>query len=651
MRRIGPWTLGALVLAVSLGLGFRAGRSRRTHQSPQLDLAPQPDLGEPAPLYRPCRAEQPARVERATSRTSPRVAVVGAALATSLVLFGLVGVSGALSSTATVTTTFKATQGTFVSENRPTSNYGRNATLQAVDGSDVKRILIRFDLSDIPEGTTVSSATLRLFVVDSSPQAGEVHGVVGSWVGVSTTWSSAPLVDSKIADISEPAKRGTWREADVKSAVNPGGSVNFYVVTQSDDGVGYRSVKGGSQAPTLVVEWSDTGVPSTATSVPTPTATFTPVPPTPTYTPTPTRTWTPTPTFTPVPPTPTYTPTPTRTLTPTPTPTYTPTPTPTPTPAPAPTATPRPSSTPTPTPTEVVPTQTYTPTATAAERSRLGMVLFSGETGFDSHVDDLIANNITDLRVDIPNYQDTTWLAQSKAAVIRAVAKGARVTWGITSNSYSNPAYTISAANWPTFRQAILDAAAWAQANGVYEFQLGNEEELHNDDTTMTDAALQADLKAVATDVQKIFTNGNVSYTTTGDWFMGMWHTLGRGDIDILAFNMYLNQYDANPSGTDRYVNLATDLAGLQTTLANMISWWGADHTYITEFNLNYIDLNHYSTNETTQASAISSMIDYIRAAGVTRADFFCYINDLYGARKADGTYRQLWDILQEVNG
>ena len=54
--------------------------------------------------------------------------------------------------------------------------------------------------------------------------------------------------------------------------------------------------------------------------------------------------------------------------------------------------------------------------------------------------------------------------------VIRTIAKGVKVIWGVSSNSFNNADYTITAENWPIFRQAILDNALWAQNNGVYEF-------------------------------------------------------------------------------------------------------------------------------------------------------------------------------------
>jgi hypothetical protein len=283
------------------------------------------------------------------------------------------------------------------------------------------------------------------------------------------------------------------------------------------------------------------------------------------------------------------------------------------------------------------------------------------------------------------------------------------VTWGVSSNAFNSADYVITTENWPTFRAAILDAAAWAQANGVYEFQLGNEEELHiwrhpvslvrsanivtatftedhgftagnpidiwnagpssfNFHGTITvtgaktftypsagtngsvsnpadvfignmpEGTIQANLKSVATSVQAIFTRGNVSYSTTGDWFMGEWHSLGRGDIDILAFNAYTNLFTPPHDWT--------------WGLANQVAWFGSDHTYLTEFSLNSGSLDAYSADEAVQAAGTTTMLAAIKAAGITRANFFVYGPDnTYGARKADGTYRELWNILKKANG
>jgi len=259
--------------------------------------------------------------------------------------------------------------------------------------------------------------------------------------------------------------------------------------------------------------------------------------------------------------------------------------------------------------------------------SGLGMVLYFSQA---SYVDTLLANGFTELRIDIPDYQNTAWLAHSKATLPGIIAKAAKVIWGVSSNTYNNSDYTITAGNWPAFRQAILDAAQWAQDNGVYEFQLGNEEEYHVDGTTMTVAQIITNLKSIATDVQEIFINGNVSYSCRQE-SIDDWITAGKGDIDILACNIYMGgdgYYGGNKWKTD---------------INKLVNAFGADGTYITEFNLSWSSLDDYSTDETVQATALTEMIEYIKDSGITRAFYFAWKGDDFGVVKDDETYRLLW--------
>lgn len=268
----------------------------------------------------------------------------------------------------------------------------------------------------------------------------------------------------------------------------------------------------------------------------------------------------------------------------------------------------------------------------------LGMGLFSSSNTsiFESYIDTLLLNNINYLRIDIPDYQNTSLLAQSKAAVTIAVAKGCKVIWGVSSNKGNNAAYEITAANWGTFSDAIKAAALWAQNNGVYEFQLGNEEEMHNDDTTLTDAQLIINLKTLATEVQAIFTNGNISYSCA-DSDLSDWITEGRGDIDIISFNVYRG-------GGGSFNSLWI------TRIAAAIAAFSAHNTYITEFSLSYTSLDDYSSDEVTQEKYIKEMIDYFETAGIQRAHFFSYIGNSFGAIKSDGVPRKLWEVLKITN-
>ena len=267
--------------------------------------------------------------------------------------------------------------------------------------------------------------------------------------------------------------------------------------------------------------------------------------------------------------------------------------------------------------------------------SGLGMnvcAYFATDEEHDGWIDMLLANGFTEIRETPVSYQDTSALAKAKAATIRAIAKGANIIWGVSSNSYDNPDYIITAENWSTFRQAILDAAQWAQDNGVYEFQLGNEEEFHVDGDTMTVAQIITNLKSVATEVQEIFTNGNVSYSCTHD-YISNWITAGKGDMDILASNVYF--------GGDGYYD-----DSWKTKITNLVNAFGVDGTCLTEFNLSWSSLNDYSTDEAVQAKAISEMINYIKASGMTRAFYFLwYLPTLQmGVVKDDDTYRLLWN-------
>ena len=270
--------------------------------------------------------------------------------------------------------------------------------------------------------------------------------------------------------------------------------------------------------------------------------------------------------------------------------------------------------------------------------SGLGITLFSTNNNmralsqsFGEQVDNLLANGFTQLRIDIPTWGNIADLEISKSAVAIAVAKGANVIWGVGASIEK----LTTASNWPDYRQAILDAAQWAQDNGVYEFQIGNEEEAHVDGTTMTTVQIIANLKAVAAEVKAIFTIGKISYGVQYG-YENDWISVGKGEIDILAINVY--SYAAME---------------WKTRITNMINAFGADGTYITEFGPSYISLDDYSTDEAVQAAAVTEMIDYIRASGMKRAIFFCYYDDSrpfgpegFGVLKTDGTYRLLWQSL-----
>ena len=252
---------------------------------------------------------------------------------------------------------------------------------------------------------------------------------------------------------------------------------------------------------------------------------------------------------------------------------------------------------------------------------------------FSDWIDELLANGFTQIRMDLQWWDYEPVLTLSKSGVTIAVGKGADVIWGVIG-------YELTTANWNDHRLAVLDAAQWAQDNGVFEFQLGNEDERHIDGTTLTKAQLIANLKSLATEVQIIFTNGNISYSCwAGDNSIYDWIAAGKGDIDILASNIYMG-------GT-------TFGEEWKTHITDLVAAFGVSGTYLTEFAPSWSSLDDYSTDEAVQAAGVTEMIEYIKASGMTRAIWFNYYDDSrpygvqgFGALKTDKTYRQLWNSL-----
>jgi len=248
---------------------------------------------------------------------------------------------------------------------------------------------------------------------------------------------------------------------------------------------------------------------------------------------------------------------------------------------------------------------------------------------FDDHIDTLLANDFTEIRIELPDWDNKDDIYKCRIMIPRAVSKGAKIVWGITNFGGDD----LTSTTWANFRAEVLTQAAWAEANGVFEFQIGNEIENHIDGTTLTVAQLINNLKSLATEVQAIFTSGNISYTCESN-NISDWVTAGKGDIDIIASNVYMEDDLGNPEPW-------------QDKISSLVSGFGVNGTYLSEFGLSWSGVDVYSEDEAIQAAAVTEMIDYIKASGMTRAFYFFYADmswvSGYGALKEDGTYRLLW--------
>ncbi|MBN2131391.1 MAG: DNRLRE domain-containing protein [Sedimentisphaerales bacterium] len=116
-----------------------------------------------------------------------------------------------------------------VCQQSPTTNYGSSNSVSAgASGSNYYRGYFKFDLSSLPTGVRVTSATLRLsnnFISIPAPTIRAHYCSTDSWYESSITWNTAPAYDSAYSDSGTPS--GDYLSLDVTdqadSALNDNG--------------------------------------------------------------------------------------------------------------------------------------------------------------------------------------------------------------------------------------------------------------------------------------------------------------------------------------------------------------------------------------------------------------------------------------------
>lgn len=178
------------------------------------------------------------------------------------------------------TLTFTPTDDATVREDRPDRQLGLDEAIEA-DASPPKDALLRFAVDGLA-GRGVSTATLRLFVTNSSPDGGTVGLVSDSnWDEQTVTWNNAPAADGGVVTQVGDVDSGLWVDVDVTSAVTGDGPVSLRISSGSANGVDYASLQDpAGNVPELTVVAGEP--PGPDTQAPTPPANLTAVADTPT---------------------------------------------------------------------------------------------------------------------------------------------------------------------------------------------------------------------------------------------------------------------------------------------------------------------------------------------------------------------------------
>lgn len=151
--------------------------------------------------------------------------------------------------------TVPAIEDTFTDALEPDEINGLSPILEIEDDPpEIKRALVRFDVTGVPEGETISEVILQFSTVSAGSQVA-VHLVNGEWNEAETNANNAPLLGDRVGIILPQGEQGTLAELDVTGAVTGPGPIDFYLTTLGDDTTEYASRDAGAGAPVLIVRW------------------------------------------------------------------------------------------------------------------------------------------------------------------------------------------------------------------------------------------------------------------------------------------------------------------------------------------------------------------------------------------------------------
>jgi hypothetical protein len=218
----------------------------------------------------------------------------------------------------------------------------------------------------------------------------------------------------------------------------------------------------------------------------------------------------------------------------------------------------------------------------------------------------ILANaGITSLRLAYIGWNNP----QSEALAVFAKSKGFRVVlggdWDTLSPDQEN-AYT----------SEVLQEAAWAQAHGIDQFSVGNEQEYRL--SGMSQREWHDFITGLATQVKQVL-KGVVSYETSGD-FADFWAGQSLGGLDLIGFNLYAG-YGANSSWVQKNVKAH-----------------GQSHVYVSETNAD-MDTGDYN-DDATHAQEVTGDALKLTGLGIPIYYFTFATNNSNGVANHWGLYQ-----------
>src|SRR6266536_3000773 len=243
--------------AIPHAAGMLGGLAMPRHHHGRHTRGPR-HLAGPGRASRSGRHLQPRRPAPAST---PKRAMLLLTCAVALVGL-LVSLPGATATT--VTSRFSPSADAYVSQTRPTANFGSAKELLAGSRPKLRRSYLRFEVVNL--SGTVAKATVRFYSNDANQAGFEVRAVTDStWDEQTITYKTAPPPGPVVATAPQvPADAFT--SVDITRLVAGGGVVNLAVTTTASR-LRFASRESGELAPQLIVEATSSTSTSTSTTL------------------------------------------------------------------------------------------------------------------------------------------------------------------------------------------------------------------------------------------------------------------------------------------------------------------------------------------------------------------------------------------------
>ena len=171
---------------------------------------------------------------------------------------------------ALVSTSFTSKADTHGDQSSADNNFGTSVEMFVHSKAPAinQRSFLRFDVSSIPAGSTIDSATLKLCVIDvhGSTRTYNLHRVTAGWGEGTLTWNNQPAVAATATDSATTVGKGacmTWTvTADVQAWVDGTANNGWRVRDAVEEGVdeltkfNTREHNDSGQRPKLVVSYA-----------------------------------------------------------------------------------------------------------------------------------------------------------------------------------------------------------------------------------------------------------------------------------------------------------------------------------------------------------------------------------------------------------